>query len=124
MYHLFNENFIIINYELFAGKSAKPDGCDSALNIAYRSLSFQSHNEMEYWVGGLSGFAVLFLALSKKPAPRVPQEEVQLSAPTQVENGAFYDIVIVGAGISGISAAYEFLKRCPNKVSQKFSFTL
>jgi len=45
----------------------------------------------------------------------VPVEEVQLAPSLEIKDKSEYDIIIVGAGISGISAAHTFMKKNPKK---------
>lgn len=71
-------------------------------------------------LGVLSG---LFLWISKKPKDSVPSQppEVTLGDGCSLNEEDEFDVIIVGAGISGISAAHALQEKCPNKVSVDFS---
>lgn len=66
------------------------------------------------WVGAGIALTAGYLFF-KKPLDNKPLPDVQLSQSAPLENGAHFDVIIVGAGISGISAARELHKKCPNK---------
>ena len=68
---------------------------------------------------GAVAFVVFFMVITKKPAQpptKNPVEEVQLKPSCKITDGQHVPVIIVGAGISGISSAYELQKACPGKV--------
>lgn len=72
-----------------------------------------------YYAGALGLMTLAYVAFKKSARTDAPIPNVQLSKSFQLENDSHFDVVIIGAGISGISAAYELIKRTPNKVSKR-----
>jgi len=63
---------------------------------------------------GIALFAIAFWLLTGKvPIPK--EKEIELRESVELSDKAEYDVVIVGAGLSGISAAHALETTCPNK---------
>lgn len=73
---------------------------------------------MFLWLIFLS-FLVFFIVFSRRAKINTNVEELQLCESVTVDDNSNFDVVIIGAGISGISAAHGLQKQCPNKVSKQ-----
>ena len=60
---------------------------------------------------------ILFFYITRRiPLKVTPVEEIELAPSLEIGDKTEYDIIIVGAGISGVSAAHTYLKNNPKKV--------
>ena len=71
---------------------------------------------MLYWILGFIVLLVILAVIFAKNPKEVVIDEVELSESLELEDESFFDVIIVGAGLSGISAAHTLITRCSKKV--------
>ena len=71
---------------------------------------------MLYWLLIFIALVLLFAKLFGKEPSEKSINDVKLAPSKEIENNNYFDVVIIGAGISGISAAQTLITRCSKKV--------
>ena len=77
---------------------------------------FLFSGRMWWWALGILVVLVLVLVFSSKKNQLIIKE-VELASSLEVKNNDEFDVVFIGAGLSGISAAHGMITRCQKKVS-------
>ena len=71
---------------------------------------------MIYWVLGFIVLVLLFAKYFGKEPSEKSIKDVTLAPSKEIENNNYFDVIIIGAGLSGISAAHALITHCSKKV--------